>query len=100
VSYLEEMYGSISRLAEHLFPQPYTGELVELCDAALARIHSQQAKIDELMLEYCPGEMTPEQVENYAKHQVVANDAVARAVTSTGKRLVREMQIQVEAAHK
>jgi len=29
-----------------------------------------QAKIDSLMLEYCPDEMTPEQIENYAAHQV------------------------------
>jgi short-subunit dehydrogenase involved in D-alanine esterification of teichoic acids len=29
-----------------------------------------QAKIDLLMLEYCPDEMTDEQLENYEKHQV------------------------------
>ena len=29
-----------------------------------------EAKIDELMLEYCPDEMTEEQYENWAKHQV------------------------------
>ena len=28
-----------------------------------------QYKIDELMLEYCPNEMTAEQLENYEKHQ-------------------------------
>jgi len=28
-----------------------------------------QAKIDRLMLEYCPDEMTPEQIENWGKHQ-------------------------------
>jgi len=28
-----------------------------------------EAKIDALMLEYCPDEMTPEQVENWGKHQ-------------------------------
>lgn len=31
-----------------------------------------QAKIDALMLEHCPEEMTPEQVEDWGKHQVVA----------------------------
>ena len=29
----------------------------------------QQAKIDELMLEYCPDEMTPEQLKEYEAHQ-------------------------------
>lgn len=28
-----------------------------------------QAKIDRLMLEYCPDEMTTAQIENWAKHQ-------------------------------
>lgn len=30
---------------------------------------SNQSKIDELMLEYCPDEMTAEQLEEWAKHQ-------------------------------
>lgn len=30
---------------------------------------AQQAKIDALMLEYCPEEMTPEQIANYEAHQ-------------------------------
>jgi len=33
------------------------------------RINHLQAKIDELMLEYCPDEMTEEQMENWGKHQ-------------------------------
>ena len=28
-----------------------------------------QAQIDSLMLEYCPNEMTKEQMDNWAKHQ-------------------------------
>lgn len=28
-----------------------------------------QARLDELMLEYCPDEMSAEQIDNYAKHQ-------------------------------
>lgn len=28
-----------------------------------------QAKLDAVMLEYCPDEMTPYQVENWARHQ-------------------------------
>lgn len=34
-------------------------------------INSKQAKIDALMLEYCPDEMTPEQLEEWEKHQHV-----------------------------
>lgn len=32
-------------------------------------IDALEAKIDALMLEHCPDEMTPEQVENWEKHQ-------------------------------
>lgn len=31
----------------------------------------QQAAIDRLMLEFCPDEMTPEQLEEWEKHQRV-----------------------------
>lgn len=34
-------------------------------------ISAAQAKIDELMFEYCPEEMTPEQIANYEAHQKV-----------------------------
>lgn len=34
-----------------------------------ATIQSQQAKIDELMLEYCPEDMTKEQMDEWARHQ-------------------------------
>lgn len=33
---------------------------------------SRQSKIDSLMFEFCPDEMTKEQVENWEKHQVVS----------------------------
>jgi hypothetical protein len=33
-----------------------------------------QAKIDSLMLEYCPDEMTEEQFENWGKRQVPVKD--------------------------
>ena len=33
---------------------------------------SQQARIDALMLEHCPDEMTPEQMAEWSKHQVAA----------------------------
>jgi hypothetical protein len=34
------------------------------------QLAAKQAKIDELMLEYCPDEMTDEQLAEYARHQV------------------------------
>lgn len=33
------------------------------------RLAAAQAKIDRLMLEYCPEEMTKAQIENWAAHQ-------------------------------
>jgi hypothetical protein len=35
-------------------------------------VNAKQAHIDRLMLEYCPDEMTPEQIENWKRHQVAA----------------------------
>lgn len=41
--------------------------------AEVLRLHTEnqarQAKIDALMLEYCPDEMTPEQLEEWGRHQ-------------------------------
>jgi len=34
-----------------------------------AEVSRLQARIDALMLEYCPGEMTPEQTAEWARHQ-------------------------------
>jgi hypothetical protein len=49
--------------------------------AALTRIKDlegqlahKQWQIDILMLEYCPGEMTQDQIDNWAKHQIPATD--------------------------
>jgi hypothetical protein len=41
-----------------------------------AQVHALEAKIDALMLEYCPSEMTAEQVENWGNHQRAAAPAV------------------------
>lgn len=43
----------------------YRKELAE----AKRQLAAKQYQIDELMLEYCPNEMTPEQLEEYAKNQ-------------------------------
>ena len=42
---------------------------------------SKQARIDELMLEYCPDEMTPEQIDEWAKHQEPVIAAIAKERT-------------------
>lgn len=41
-------------------------------EAAERDASAKQARIDALMLEYCPDEMTPEQVAEWAQHQAVA----------------------------
>jgi hypothetical protein len=47
--------------------------LLELENRRLRRkIDSQQAKIDALMLEYCPDEMTKDQIDNWAEAQQLA----------------------------
>lgn len=58
-------------------------------DMALNRINEQskqiealQARIDELMLEYCPDEMTQEQTQKWAKHQAIAPEHSIEALTA------------------
>ena len=41
---------------------------------ALPLLQAKQAKIDALMLEYCPTEITKEQFEEWGKHQVPSED--------------------------
>jgi len=36
------------------------------------RLEYMQSQIDDLMLEYCPDEMSQEQLDNWAKNQVVS----------------------------
>lgn len=38
-------------------------------DAANTLINTLQAEVDALMLEYCPSEMSQEQLDNWAAHQ-------------------------------
>lgn len=45
----------------------------------LRRIDSMQAKIDALMLEYCPDEMTTEQKQEWARNQIEADPVVESA---------------------
>ena len=41
---------------------------------------AKQARIDALMLEYCPDEMTPEQVAEWARHQRPISEQAADAI--------------------
>lgn len=48
-----------------------TKSILEFAERFIAPV---QSKLDEVMLEYCPDEMSPEQVEEWGKHQVIVND--------------------------
>lgn len=39
-----------------------------------AQVDALQAKVDALMLEFCPDEMTEQQIETWARHQRPASD--------------------------
>lgn len=45
------------------------------------QLDQAEARVDALMLEYCPGDMTTAQIERWAKHQAV--DATPPASTAT-----------------
>jgi len=47
---------------------------------AKRQLAAKQAQIDELMLEYCPDEMTEEQLAEYARHQVPISDERQAAI--------------------
>jgi len=44
------------------------GEMLQCLQLGAAANQSLLARIDELMFEYCPEEMTPEQIANYEAH--------------------------------
>jgi hypothetical protein len=46
-----------------------TGVLRERAEKAESELEHKQSIIDRLMLEYCPEEMTPAQMEEWASHQ-------------------------------
>ena len=52
----------------------FNAELQDENDQLCTALAAAQAKIDSLMLEYCPDEMTPEQIENWGKHQKAVSD--------------------------
>ena len=76
-----------ARLAETLSEQDFeynrkTNDLIERhakqIEGLLARLAEAEAKIDALMLEFCPAEMTQEQVDRWMAHQVAADSATGQ----------------------
>lgn len=70
---VEDRYRDVERLAKSARLPTYMWDTVEGL-AALARFMDLardplQAKIDALMMEYCPEEMTPEQLAVWGRHQ-------------------------------
>jgi len=45
------------------------------------KVEYLQARIDELMLEYCPDEMTKEQMDEWAKHQISVDGSTSTPTT-------------------
>jgi len=69
--YLTELYRETDkpiRKDENVFYE-FSSAMFANFKHILAEREAAQAKIDALMLEYCPDEMTPEQLENWGKHQ-------------------------------
>ena len=58
-------------------------------DALRRKLAAAQAKIDALMLEYCPNEMTPEQIKEWGKHQVPVSEELTKQVEVAREALVR-----------
>lgn len=59
-------------------------------DAEEARreVGQKQARIDQLMLEYCPNEMTPEQKEEWARNQVTTQPSQQQGVCNEGPKQI------------
>lgn len=50
-------------------PNTIIADLVAEIEDLKKQVASKQAEIDGLMLEYCPGDMTTEQIEEWCRHQ-------------------------------
>lgn len=58
---------------------------------AVPALDAMQAKIDRLMLEYCPDEMTPEQIAEWGRHQKPVPDAEAAMIRATEARRIEHV---------
>lgn len=66
MSYRRGLFWSLDKKAPGMFENPSGGYVKRADYLAL------EAKLDAVMLEYCPDEMTEEQKANWAAHQAVA----------------------------
>lgn len=62
--------GRVESAIYHTFAHVYQKGVAE----GNARIATLQARIDALMWEYCPDEMTPEQIAEWERHQKAVDD--------------------------
>jgi uncharacterized coiled-coil protein SlyX len=72
-NYIRIIQGLESRLhqlsEDHSHCEDLLNELGARASSAESRLDAVQAQLDAVMLEYCAGDMTPEQIENWAKSQ-------------------------------
>lgn len=54
-------------------------EAAEMIIDLRAQVAALQARVDALMLEFCPDEMNEEQLDHWARHQRPASDEVQAA---------------------
>ena len=57
-------------------------ELLAELDKARKSDSAKQAKIDALMFEYCPEDMTTEQIDEWAEHQRPVSAQLSAAITA------------------
>lgn len=50
-------------------PRSEPDRIADILEELADELEASQAEIDRLMLEFCPDEMTPEQLEEWGKHQ-------------------------------
>jgi hypothetical protein len=65
------------RLGVQHATQNFNETVIQLCKEK----NTLQAKVDSLMLEFCPEEMTQEQIENWEQHHVVSTHSNIRIVS-------------------
>lgn len=58
----------------------------------LRALDAKQAKIDALMMEFCPGEMSKEQCDEWAKHQQPVSADLERSITESFARSPRRVE--------
>lgn len=63
------MIAKIERYLRQLAPHQNEREGPQLLRAAVKELNNKQAQIDALMLEWCPDEMTAEQLAEWGRHQ-------------------------------